>query len=271
MKSNSSNRQDAIRPPAVAGTFYSNVPGRLHQDVTGYLEAAKVSVKAVPKAVIAPHAGYVYSGPIAGSAFAPLMHQSAVRRVIVLGPSHRVAFQGLALPRAVGFATPLGVVPVDAEVVTTLATLPQVKIFDAAHANEHALEVELPFLQTILGEFKFVPLVVGDASDAEVGEVVELLWGGPETLFVISSDLSHYLDYATAKELDAQTARAIERLCPEDIGGQQACGRIPIRGLLWAARQRRMSATTLDLRSSGDTAGSRDQVVGYGAFAFVEN
>lgn len=253
----------------MAGAFYPAEPGRLQRVVTDHLGAAVGKVSHTPKAVIAPHAGYIYSGPIAGSAFAALARAPAIRRVVLLGPSHRVGFEGLALSRATAFATPLGEVPVDAAAVQQLTRLPQVRVFDAAHAQEHALEVELPFLQTVLGDFTLVPLVVGDASDEAVGEVVDLLWGGRETLFVISSDLSHYYAYAQARELDAQTASAIEQMHPEDIGVEQACGRIPIRGWLWAARKRGLGAQTLDLRNSGDTAGSRDQVVGYGAFAFT--
>jgi len=270
MRAKPPSRSGSLRPPAVAGAFYPAEPNRLRQSVDAYLGLADVSLDQVPKAVIAPHAGYMYSGPIAGSAFVPLRQKNEIKRVVLLGPSHRVAFSGLALSGATGFESPLGVVPVDQEAGPKLNALPQVRVFDAAHANEHALEVELPFLQQVLGSFALVPLVVGDARDQEVGEVVDLLWGGPETLFVISSDLSHYYDYDTANKLDRRTATAIEQFRPEDIGFEQACGRIPIRGLLWAARKRGLAAKTLDLRNSGDTAGSRDRVVGYGAFAFAE-
>lgn len=270
MKAPESARSGPIRLPAVAGSFYPDNPGRLERLVDDLLADAEAPLGPVPKALIAPHAGYVYSGPIAASAFVQLPPRGNVRRVVLLGPSHFVPFEGLALSPAAGFATPLGTVPVDAEAVRQVQTLPQVRVSEAAHSREHSLEVELPFLQRRLGQFSIVPLVVGQATDEEVGQVIERLWGGPETVFVISSDLSHYYDYQTACELDRQTADAIEALRPQDIGEEQACGRIPIRGLLWAAARRGLTATTLDLRNSGDTAGPRDRVVGYGAFAFTE-
>ncbi|MDJ0849788.1 MAG: AmmeMemoRadiSam system protein B [Myxococcota bacterium] len=224
----------------------------------------------VPKALIAPHAGYVYSGPVAGSAYALLAGQrDVVTRVVLLGPAHRVYVRGLAAPDADAFATPLGDVPVDAAALARVLALPQVETLDAAHAEEHSLEVHLPFLQELLGDFTLVPLVVGDASPMQVEEVLELLWGGPETLLVVSSDLSHYHDYATARRLDADTSRAIESLAPEAIGGEQACGRIPVQGLLLAAQRRGLEAVAVDVRSSGDTAGPRDSVVGYGAYVLT--
>jgi MEMO1 family protein len=259
----------SVRPPAVAGTFYPDSGLRLSSLVDDLLQTAQAPAGPVPKALIAPHAGYVFSGPIAASAFVQLPEHGSVRRIVLLGPSHFVPFDGLALSPCAQFLTPLGTVPVDQEAVGQIKSLPQVRVFEAAHSREHSLEVELPFLQRRLGEFQLVPLVVGDASDAEVGEVLDRLWGGPETLFVISSDLSHYYDYDTARGLDSETAQAIEELRPEEIGAGSACGRIPIRGLLWAAGKRGLVARTLDLRNSGDTAGSRDRVVGYGAFAFT--
>lgn len=239
--------------------------------IAGFLATAKAADAAPAKAVIAPHAGYIYSGPIAGSAFASWTGSGdKVQRVVLIGPSHRLAFDGVALTRAAAFATPFGSVPVDQESLSRISSLPQVRFLEAAHEHEHSLEVELPFLQRVLGDFALVPLVVGEATDAEVAEVLERLWGGPETRFVISSDLSHYYDYETAKEIDQWTAEAIEALRPADIGTEHACGRIPIRGLLEIARQCKLKALTVDLRNSGDTAGSQDQVVGYGAFVLTE-
>jgi len=247
--------------------FYPAEPRALRGMLAQYLDAAGVG-GGVPKALIAPHAGYIYSGPVAASAYALLKPaRGVVRRVVLLGPAHRVGFTGLALPSSDFFATPLGDIPIDKEAIAGLQALPQVRVFDAAHALEHSLEVHLPFLQEVLGEFSLVPLVVGDASAEEVGKVLEYLWGGPETLIVISSDLSHYHDYRTAKQLDAATSRAIESLRYEEIDFEGACGRIPVSGLLWLARKRGLSVRTLDLRNSGDTAGSRSQVVGYGAYA----
>ena len=220
-----------------------------------------------PKAIVVPHAGYIYSGPVAAAAYARLgPMRGRVTRVVLLGPSHRVGFDGLALTSADSYITPLGRVPIDAEAATKLADLPQVRVLDAAHAQEHSLEVHLPFLQEVLNEFSLVPLVVGEATPAEVGEVLERLWGGPETLIVISSDLSHYHDYATAQKRDRATSRAIEALRYEDIGYEDACGRNPVNGLLYVARQRGLHVRTVDLRNSGDTAGARDRVVGYGAY-----
>jgi len=260
-----------IRPSAVAGQFYPDNPAELRRMVEGFLRAVKPTDAVAPKAVIAPHAGYVYSGPIAASAYARLSAaRDTVKRIVLLGPSHRVPFRGLAASGAEAFSTPLGLVPVDAEASREIRLLPQVVVLDQAHAHEHSLEVHLPFLQVVLADFKIVPLVVGDASDEEVSQVIDRLWDGAETRFVISSDLSHYLDYATAQKLDQATAHAIERLRPEDIGDEQACGRIPVRGLLCAARQHGLRARTLDLRNSGDTAGPHSQVVGYGAWAFEE-
>ncbi len=262
----------SVRPPAVAGTFYPDDPARLAAAVRGYLAEARGELApddSPPKAVIAPHAGYVYSGPIAASVYARLAAAAGrVERVVLLGPAHRVALSGLAASSARAFATPLGEVPVDGAALERVLALPQVSTLDAAHAHEHSLEVQLPFLQEILGDFSLVPLVVGEASAEEVAEVLELLWGGPETLIAVSSDLSHYYDYATAQRMDRATTRAIESLQPDAIDTEQACGRVPVRGLLVAAARRGLRARTVDLRNSGDTAGSRDEVVGYGAYVF---
>ncbi|OFW43879.1 MAG: AmmeMemoRadiSam system protein B [Acidobacteria bacterium RIFCSPLOWO2_12_FULL_67_14b] len=256
-----------VRPPAVAGLFYPDDARKLRARVSECLTGRTASA-VTPKALIAPHAGYEYSGPVAGSAYALIEPaRGAITRVVLLGPSHRVAFAGLALPSASRFSTPLGDISIDQEAVAAIRGLPQVTVFDQAHAREHSLEVHLPFLQVVLGNFGLVPLVVGAASPADVGEVLELLWGGPETLIVVSSDLSHYHDYATAQRMDEATSAAIETLHDEDIGDDDACGRIPVCGLLRVARRRGLHAHTVDLRNSGDTAGPRDQVVGYGAYA----
>ena len=258
-----------VRNPAVAGLFYPGDPTALRQTVEALLAEVPANGPA-PKAVIAPHAGYVYSGPIAATVYARLASaRDTIRRVVLLGPSHRLAFYGLALCRADTFLTPLGPVPVDTAAFDLIAGLHQVQIVEGAHAAEHSLEVQLPFLQVVLSEFKLVPLVVGDASPDAVAEVLDRLWGGPETLIVVSSDLSHYHDYATARRLDEETSRLIETLSRVEIDGEQACGCRPINGLLRAARSHGLRASALDLRSSGDTAGPRDRVVGYGAYAFA--
>jgi AmmeMemoRadiSam system protein B len=212
----------------------------------------------------------MYSGPIAASIYARLAAlRGGVKRVILAGPAHRVFVRGAAVPAAHGFASPLGTVPVDLETVARLRKLPFVEVSDRAHALEHSLEVHLPFLQSVLGPFSIVPLVVGDARPAEMAELFDAVWGGPETVIVVSSDLSHYLPYESARSRDRDTADAIlkfeARLVPDE-----ACGAAPINGLLQAARRHGMASELVDLRSSGDTAGSRDRVVGYGAFAFHE-
>ena len=258
----------SVRNPAVAGLFYPGDPRELHAMVAGYLAAAAAG-DVVPKAIIVPHAGYIYSGPIAASAYARIQPaRGRITRVVLLGPAHRVGFHGLALSSADCFQTPLGRITVDQEAVKKISGLPQVQVMDAAHMQEHSLEVHLPFLQEVLGEFSLVPLVVGDAEPGEVAEVLEALWGGPETLIVISSDLSHYHDYKTAQRLDRATSQAIEQLRLEDIQYDHACGRNPVNGLLQVARQRGLKAKTVDLRNSGDTAGTPDRVVGYGAYVF---
>ena len=259
----------SIRFPAVAGMFYPRDPRQLHAALRGYLGGVQAEGPA-PKAIIVPHAGYAYSGPIAASAYARLAPaRGIVNRVVLVGPAHRVWLRGLAATAADGFRTPLGDVPVDRDTVQRLLAMPQVRLLDEAHKDEHSLEVHLPFLQEVLGKFSLVPLVAGEATDDGVADVLAACWGGPETLVVISSDLSHYLDYDTARRKDAATSRAIETLAPGDIGKDQACGRIPIRGLLTLARRFGLGAATLDLRNSGDTAGPRDRVVGYGSWAFL--
>jgi len=311
------------RPPAVAGLFYPGDPAVLRATVEAQLRAASRAARLAraartspatraagaartappgveppalpPKALIAPHAGYAYSGPIAAGAFSTLADAEpdaaaprlpavvadrpagsaglpvhpGVSRVVLLGPAHRVAIRGLGLPAEEGFATPLGQVPLDLAAMAVLAAMPQVAVRPDAHEEEHSLEVELPFLQVVLGRFTLVPLVVGTAGADEVAEVLERVWGGPETLLVISSDLSHYLTAEAAERADRETAAEILAL-GGPLRPDQACGAAPINGLLRAARRRGMAARQLDLRHSGDTSGDRGRVVGYGAWAFDE-
>jgi len=261
---------NAIRPPAVAGMFYPASAATLQADVDRLLAAAPIPAMAQPKALIVPHAGYIYSGPTAARAYAALAAWHAtIRRVVLLGPTHRVAVRGLALPASDAFATPLGEVSIDVAARAALADLPQVVVSDPAHALEHSLEVHLPFLQRALDDFSLLPLAVGQASPEAVAEVLERLWGGPETLLVISSDLSHFLPYATAQQVDGETCRHILKLST-DIDPYQACGAFPLNGLLLAAQRHGLQPTLLDLCNSGDTAGDRQRVVGYAAFAFHE-
>jgi AmmeMemoRadiSam system protein B len=261
-----------IRPAAVAGMFYPDDAATLTRDIQFYLDHAEspVSLPQAPKALIVPHAGYIYSGPIAASAYALLKPwRDVIRRVVLLGPVHRVPVRGLALPGCQGFATPLGAVPIDQIAVERLHALRQVTTSVAAHALEHSLEVQLPFLQKVLGDFSLVPLAVGDATPAAVAEVLETLWGGPETLIVISSDLSHFHRYEQARHIDAETCDTIRQL-RANIDHNQACGGTPVNGLMEVARRHHLIPHLLDLRNSGDTAGDRRRVVGYAAFAFTE-
>ncbi len=256
------------RPPAVAGTFYPADARILSQDVRALLDAASTSPHH-PKALIVPHAGYMYSGAIAASAYAALRSiASRITRVVLLGPTHRVAVRGLALPACDSFTTPLGSIALDTTAMHELASLPQVVVSDKVHALEHSLEVQLPFLQMTLGRFTLLPLAVGDARKEEVAEVLERVWGGDETLIVISSDLTHYLPYEVAQTMDRHTTQDILALRPA-LSHELACGATPINGLLLAARKHGLLAHLLDLRNSGDTAGPHDAVVGYAAFAFT--
>lgn len=257
-----------IRSPAVAGLFYPAAPEQLAHDIRQLLAGARAHAL-TPKALIVPHAGYIYSGAIAATAYATLRASVArIRRVVLLGPTHRVAVRGLALPGADAFDTPLGRIFLDKTSASSITHLPQVSVNVQAHALEHSLEVQLPFLQNVLDDFTLLPLAVGMASAEEVAEVLEAVWGGDETLIVISSDLSHYLPYATAQRVDSATVQSILHL-KQPIPHDQACGGTPISGLILAAQHHGLTPHLLDLRNSGDTAGTRDQVVGYASFAFT--
>jgi AmmeMemoRadiSam system protein B len=258
-----------VRPPAVAGLFYPDDPQQLQQVLQTYL-AGEPAATPAPKALIAPHAGYIYSGAIAGSAYRLLLPLAdKIERVVLLGPAHRVALRGLGVSSADAFATPLGTIPIDNQLRAQALALSQVSSNDLAHLQEHSLEVHLPFLQVLLNRFSLLPLVVGDAQAAEVAEVLESVWGGAETLIVISSDLSHYLTYQQANQRDHDTAMHIVDGDGAALHGDDACGHNPIRGLLKVAKKRGLKGELLDLRNSGDTAGDRDRVVGYGAFSFA--
>lgn len=259
-----------IREAAVAGQFYPGTASELGADIRVFFEAVQAAEGPAPKALIVPHAGYIYSGPVAATAYARLRpYRDLYTRVILLGPCHRVAVSGLALSGADIFRTPLGDVPLDQDAIAAL-TMPEITVVATAHEFEHSLEVHLPFLQTVIESFSLVPLVVGDATPEIVAEVIDALWGGPETLIVISSDLSHYLSYDDARLSDMNTCEAIENLEAHRIDHEHACGATPIGGLLISAKRRGMQVTTLDLRNSGDTAGGRNQVVGYGSWLFLE-
>lgn len=261
-----------IRPPAVAGAFYPGQAQALAHEITALLADAGTTARqaaTAPKALIVPHAGYLYSGAMAAKAYALLAPaRQMIRRVILLGPVHRVPVRGLALPGVDTFATPLGNIDLDADAIGRLAPLPQVVVSSAAHALEHSLEVQLPFLQSVLDDFKLVPLAVGDATPTEVAQVLETLWGGPETLIVISSDLSHFLPYHDAQVTDHATVQRILDM-HSPLTHEQACGGTPINGLLLAARRHQLQPELLGVCNSGDTAGSKGRVVGYASFAFT--
>lgn len=254
------------RAPAVAGTFYPRDGKRLAEAVDGFLAEARGSQEA--KAVIAPHAGYIYSGSVAGSAHHALaLRGDRVSRVVVIGPSHRVAFSGVAVSDATAFVTPLGVLNVDEDAVRDLLRDGLAHENEPAHAQEHSLEVHLPFVQRIFPRATVVPLLTGDDDGGRAADVLQRLWGGDETAIVVSSDLSHYLDYPSACRVDRETADAIVARSSDGVDFEQACGATPINGLLQVANARNLTLQLLDLRNSGDTAGPRDRVVGYGAFA----
>ncbi len=261
----------SIRPTAVAGSFYPKNAGQLNSMLDEYLSIETIDIPA-PKAIIAPHAGYIYSGKTAASVYSNIEKlKSQITRVVLLGPTHRVYVKGIALPSNSHFASPLGNVPIETEALKKISAHSFVQYLDAAHEQEHSLEVHIPFLQKILNDFTLLPILVGDATPEQTSTILEELWGGTETLIVISSDLSHYLDYESARKIDTDTTHLIENFDYKNIGSNQACGCMPIRGLLKLAQEKNMSIQTVDLCNSGDTAGSKDRVVGYGAYALFEN
>ncbi len=259
-----------VRTAAVAGLFYPGDPEQLGSTVDALLAGKQPDARA-PKALIAPHAGYVYSGPVAASAYGMLgAAAGAVRRVVILGPSHRHWFRGVALPAADAFATPLGVMRIGVAAVRALRDLPNVHISDEPHLLEHSIEVQVPFLQRINPNAEIVPILTGEATGAEVEAVIDELWGGPETLIVVSSDLSHYHPYDAARVMDLATAHAILE-SRDDLLGEQACGCVGVNGLARAVRKRGLRPELFDVRNSGDTAGDKRQVVGYGSFGFYDD
>ena len=251
--------------------FYSDKPQELVAAVKSYVSEAKPPAQAKPpKAVVAPHAGFIYSGPIAGTAYAALAERGQdIERIVLVGPAHRVAFPGVAASSAGAFDTPLGPVSVDRAAVDLLLKEGWAREFERAHENEHSLEVQLPFIKQVCPNARIVPLLAGDYEWRKVEGALSMLWGDEETAVVVSSDLSHYHDYTTAQQLDADTAKTVERLGAGQIDHEQACGATCINALLSIAAAKGMACTTLDLRNSGDTAGPHNRVVGYGAFAAV--
>ncbi|KZR70646.1 hypothetical protein PMIT1313_00300 [Prochlorococcus marinus str. MIT 1313] len=257
-----------VRSSAVAGVFYSADRETLASDVARLIANADTTSPLQPKALIAPHAGYVYSGQVAANAYITWQSQKdKIERVVLIGPAHRIALQGIAVPSVDAFQTPLGEVEIDREAITAILDLPQLSVNDEAHRPEHSLEVHLPFLQKVLGDFKLLPLVVGAVSGKQVAEVIERLWGSDSTRFLISTDLSHFKDYKNAQKIDRETAQSIESLNPDMLSPEKACGYIPVSGMLIAARKYGLSVKQLALQNSGDTAGNKERVVGYGSWA----
>lgn len=265
----------AVRPTAVAGVFYPGDPATLRAEVESLLTAAATSdIARQPhgpiKVLIVPHAGYVYSGPVAAAGYAQLAAERArIRRVVLLGPTHRVALRGVAVPTADGFASPLGRVALDKALLARVQSLPGVVANNVAHAAEHSLEVQLPFLQAALDRFTLLPLAVGHVDETRLAAILDAVWGGDDTLIVVSSDLSHYHPYADAQRIDRAT---VDRILALDsaLDHEQACGATPINAALAIARRTGLAPRLLALCNSGDTAGDRDRVVGYCAVALEE-
>ncbi len=257
-----------VRQAAVAGFFYPGNETVLHNNIRQMLAETKPSLEH-PKLMIAPHAGYIYSGPVAASAYALLQGASEkIQRVVLLGPSHRLFFEGVAFPSHDAFSTPLGDVPLDRNLIREVMQAHEIQPNDLAHRDEHSLEVHLPFLQSVLKDFSLVPMLAGQVSPEIVAELLQEMWGGEETLIVCSTDLSHYLEYNHAQRMDQKTSEAIVSIRPEQIAHENACGGAALKGALLAARKNGLQGSLVDLRNSGDTAGDKTKVVGYGAYAF---
>jgi len=257
-----------VRQPAVAGQFYPADPDELARAVDGYLEPVPIAPIAGLRALVAPHAGYRFSGPTAAFAYQQLRGRKP-GTVYVLAPSHHAAFAGVSIPDVDAYRTPLGLCRLSAKAVELRKLSPFTSV-PAAHASEHSLEVQLPFLQRVVGEFELVPLVFGKVDPRAVAEaLVDRL--EPTSIVIASSDLSHYYPDATARKLDRATVAAIEQLDIDGIAHGEACGKLPILTVVHIARQLGWKAKVLDYRNSGDTAGSKDRVVGYAAIAFYES
>jgi AmmeMemoRadiSam system protein B len=257
-----------IRKPNVAGQFYPDQTKVLSEMINKFLSEVHVNIKEKPKAIIVPHAGYTYSGPIAATAYATLLpYKESIKKVILLGPTHRMSFKGVAATMVDYFETPLGSIPIDHN-IQEISSSQIVNVNETAYEMEHSIEVQLPFLQTVLNKFELLPLIVGDIEFIKVADIINNLWDSDETLIVVSSDLSHYKAYYSAQTLDTLTSSIIEKLAPNELQSEQVCGLIPIQGLLQVAKQKNIQVRTLDVRNSGDTSGSKENVVGYGAYFF---
>jgi AmmeMemoRadiSam system protein B/AmmeMemoRadiSam system protein A len=259
-----------VKMPAVAGSFYPADSHELRSMIASFLAEATLTETPHPRIIIAPHAGYIFSGAIAANAYRVLSTMQHIKRVVLLGPAHYVAIDGVALPSYTAFRTPLGDIPVDHSVYPTLLTIPHVNVVDEPFEREHSLEVQLPFLQTLLPHCNIVPILVGHPDKTLIVNLINQFWSDPDTLIVVSSDLSHYHKYDVAKQIDQQTLSAILKLEPDLIEPERACGCFAIKGALEFAKQKRLQPSLKDLRNSGDTQGPRDRVVGYSAIHFYE-
>ena len=256
----------STREAAVAGLFYESDRYRLHAQVDTLLAETTVQQEIAPEALIVPHAGYIYSGATAARAYHSLAaRRDEIQRVVLLGPAHRVYLNGMAVPSVDSFATPFGEVELDRKTIDHIVDMPGVITSDEAHQQEHCLEVQLPFLQSVLSDFSLVPVLVGDCKADLVAAVIDELWGGPETLLVVSSDLSHFHAYDEARQIDASTCGLILDKFSR-LTGEQACGAHAINGLMRSKNGRSLTVEMLDACNSGDTAGDKNRVVGYGAF-----
>jgi AmmeMemoRadiSam system protein B len=260
------------RSAAVSGLFYPDEPQILRDTIDTLLSQSAIKEQSTQvKAIIAPHAGYQYSGLTAARVYKQLQTlRDRIQRVVLLGPSHRVAFEGMALTEADFFETPLGQIKVNKDDYPQLLAMENMFVFEQAHVAEHCIEVQLPFLQRILNNFTIIPIVVGIADPHSVSNIIESLWGGDETLFVISSDLSHYQSYESAQQTDNETSRAILDLDFNAIQPNNACGCMAVNGLLNFAHRHPLTVKLIDQCNSGDTAGDKDKVVGYGSYLFEE-
>lgn len=260
-----------VREPAVAGIFYPGERFVLQKTVQELLDQAP-QFRPTPKAIVVPHAGFIYSGSIAASAYASLINEKdSIKKIVILGPAHTLFFKGIAYDSAEQFASPLGTIDQDQELLAKITDLPFVYRLPEAHKKEHSLEVQFPFCQVLFSKFTVLPLIVGETHPEQVAQLIERIWGNDDTLLIISSDLSHYLPYEIAQRLDHKTCFAIDTLNEESLAHEGACGYYPLRGFLHFARQKQLLGRLLDLRNSGDTAGEKDKVVGYASYHFYED
>ena len=259
-----------VREAAVAGIFYPADVYQLKNDINGYLQHITDNNSGKPKILITPHAGYKYSAQVAASAFAKLRpFKDKIKKVFLLGPSHRVYVNGVALPKEKSFKTPLGIIKVDSDIVEQISKTKPFKFKSTAHKNEHSLEVSLPFLQVVLGNFEIIPMLYGEANPHEIAQTIQPYLERDDSILIVSADLSHYLDYSTAKKVDEQTANNIKE--GKTVDHHQSCGATAINTALIMAQNFGLVPQMLNMANSGDVIGDKDSVVGYGAWSFEKN